>query len=545
MKRVKYKIVEAGMLAAVLAALTPAVTLASENGYRGLLRAVRTVRTSSSGQSDGPNVSDLMIEDNKEAKGPSVQVLPLSENQYADYGVYAESMGGYASFYATIGNNGITDQPVKVDFPKNLTYTLEKDGAPMDYVNTQELSEMGTYQFQIQLIANPDRPLSEQTIYQSSFIFRIQPKIAGEENEKSGSEESGSNLTWSSSEGWSALFGGTGDSTAPSADSLSGAADSVAGVLSDSLNGEEDNLSKAANGILDGVPDELGSILDDLNGKEDEAEEESGTADTEALALDLSEEAKKAAVLGEKLQISVPNGMLVNGSVTMDAQQLAQEAAHITLLRDGTEYSIPADGAFDEEGKYTLLYIGNGADKPVTYSFWILPDAMPDALIYTVPQETSLTEVIKDEKAVPVSQFQDAFGTERLELSEEGDYSLLMQDTSGKTYTVSFSIDRTPPEVSVEKGNGTAMVYYDSDDVSRLVLKNGEDEQVYTSLEKIDRPGSYTLEAYDRAGNKTSLSFKISRNMNLAGVAAVVLLIALIGASVLFVRRVKGNLNVK
>lgn len=537
MKQVKYKIMGAGMMAAALAAMTPAAVLASGTGYRqvSVLQAARTTRTStSSGQSEGPNVSDLMIEDNKEVKGPSVEILPLSENQYEDYGVYAESMGGYASFYATVGNNGITDQPVKVDFPRNLTYTLEKDGVPMEYGNTQALSETGTYQFKVQLIANPDRPLSEQTIYQSNFIFRIQPKIAAAEDGEAASGSSNQGASWSASDGWSALFGGTGESTAPSTDHSEAAAGET------SANGQED----AADGLLSGVPDELGSILDDLNGENESEDADSGT-ETAALPLDLSEEAKKAEAIGELLQVSVPNGMMVNGTVTMDEDELSQEAARITLLKDGSEYSIPADGQFAESGKYTLLYVENGGEKPVTYSFWILPEAVQDEIIYTVPQEVSLTEVMKDDKALPISQFQDASGTERLELSEEGDYSLLMQDKSGKTYTAAFVIDRTPPEVSVEKGNGTATVSYDPSDVAKIVLKSGEDEQVYTSLEKIDRPGSYTLEVYDEAGNRTSLSFKISKNINLAGVAAVFLLIALIGAGVVFVRRVKGNLNVK
>ena len=525
-------------MAVTLAALTPAAVLASGAGYRQapVLQAARTTRTStSSGQSEGPNISELMIEDNKEAKGPSVEILPLSENQYEDYGVYAESMGGYASFYATVGNNGITDQPVKVDFPKNLTYTLEKDGAPMDYVNTQALSETGTYQFKVQLIANPDRPLSEQTIYQSNFIFRIQPKIAAAENGETASGSSSQGASWSASDGWSALFGGTGESAAPSsADRSEVAADETSA----------DSQEGAADGLLSGVPDELGSILDDLNG-EDEPEDTDGGTEPAATMVDLSEEAKKADAIGELLQISVPNGMLVNGSVTMDEDELSQEAARITVLKDGNEYSIPADGQFDESGRYTLLYVGNGEEKPVTYSFWILPEAIQDGITYTVPQEVSLTALMKADTALPVSQFRDVSGMECLELSEEGDYSLLMQDESGKTYTAAFLIDRTPPEVSVEKGNGTATISYDPSDVAKIVLKSGEDEQVYTSLEKIDRPGSYTLEVYDEAGNKTSLSFKISKNVNLAGVAAVLLLIALIGAGIVFIRRVKGNLNVK
>lgn len=537
MRQVKYKIMGAGMMAAALAALTPAAVLASGTGNRqtSVWQAARTIRTStSSGQSEGPNVSDLIIEDNKESQGPSVEILPLSENQYEDYGVYAESMGGYASFYATVGNNGITDQPVKVDFPRNLTYTLEKDGVPVEYANTQALSETGTYQFKVQLIANPDRPLSEQTIYQSNFIFRIQPKTAAAEQGENASGTSSQGTSWSASDGWSALFGGTGESTAPS----SGHSDTADGETA------ADSQEGAADGLLSGVSDELGSILDDLNGENEPEDADSETGEA-ALSADLNEEAKKAEAVGELLQISVPNGMLVNGPVAMDEDELEQEAARITLLKDGSEYSIPADGQLDESGKYTLLYVGNGGDKPVTYSFWILPEAIQDEFVYTVPQELFLTEVMKNDKALPVSQFQDASGTERLEFPEEGSYSILMQDQSGKTYTAAFLIDRTPPEVSVEKGNGTAAISYDPSDVAKIVLKSGGDEQVYTSLEQIDRPGNYTLEVYDEAGNKTSLSFKISKNINLAGVAAVILLIALIGAGVVFVRRVKRNLNVK
>jgi hypothetical protein len=141
--------------------------------------------TSSSKSSDkddekkGPGAAsaDIKIEDNYKVDGPNVEEITLSETYYEDFGVYSESIGGYYFFYTNVGNNGMTDQPVSVDLPANLVYTVQKDGVTIPYTSKQTVSEMGTYLFKITAVKNPEKPLAEQTIYTTTYNFRIQQKL--------------------------------------------------------------------------------------------------------------------------------------------------------------------------------------------------------------------------------------------------------------------------------------------------------------------------------------------------------------------------------
>jgi hypothetical protein len=125
----------------------------------------------------GAASADIKIEDNYKISGPKVEEITLSETYYQDYGVYSESIGGYYFFYTNVGNNGITDQPVSVDLPANLVYSVQKDGVTIPYTSRQTVSEMGTYLFKITAVKNPEKPLAEQTIYTTTYNFRIQPKL--------------------------------------------------------------------------------------------------------------------------------------------------------------------------------------------------------------------------------------------------------------------------------------------------------------------------------------------------------------------------------
>jgi hypothetical protein len=125
----------------------------------------------------GAASADIKIEDNYKVDGPKVEEITLSETYYQDFGVYSESIGGYYFFYTNVGNNGITDQPVSVDLPANLVYTLQKDGVTIPYTSRQTVSEMGTYLFKITAVKNPEKPLAQQTIYTTTYNFRIQPKL--------------------------------------------------------------------------------------------------------------------------------------------------------------------------------------------------------------------------------------------------------------------------------------------------------------------------------------------------------------------------------
>lgn len=159
-----------------------AVVIASQNSA---MKVVETSEARVSAESDAQasaasdvQTAAVYIEDNQSETGPSVQEVTLEETYYSDYEIYSESIAGYYFFYASTGNNSITDQSVYLDIPANITYTVQKDGVDFSYTSKQRISEMGTYVFEMTAVKNPEAPIAEQEIYQATYNFRIQQKAS-------------------------------------------------------------------------------------------------------------------------------------------------------------------------------------------------------------------------------------------------------------------------------------------------------------------------------------------------------------------------------
>lgn len=118
----------------------------------------------------------VIIEDNQQQTGPSVEKVSLSETYYEEYEIFSESFADSYFFYTSAGNNSVTDKAVYVDIPAGLSYVLKKDGVEMGYQSRQKLSGTGTYVFKLSVVSNPEAPVSEQVVYEAVYNFRIQPK---------------------------------------------------------------------------------------------------------------------------------------------------------------------------------------------------------------------------------------------------------------------------------------------------------------------------------------------------------------------------------
>ncbi|MDO5408784.1 MAG: hypothetical protein Q4F28_15865, partial [Eubacteriales bacterium] len=130
----------------------------------------------------GARAQDVKLEvrDSEGVTGPQVLEIQMSETYHEDYDVYTQSIEGRFFIYTNVSNNGITDQPVYLDIPGNVSYRAEKDGVPMAYTTKQKVSEMGTYLFYFTAVKDSSKPLAEQIIYETTFNFRIQPKVVRE-----------------------------------------------------------------------------------------------------------------------------------------------------------------------------------------------------------------------------------------------------------------------------------------------------------------------------------------------------------------------------
>ena len=79
-------------------------------------------------------------------------------------------MNGLFYFYSNVANNGITDGPVYLDIPDNISYTVEKNGKKISYASNNKISADGNYVFRLSAITDLDRPVSERTQYSATLI---------------------------------------------------------------------------------------------------------------------------------------------------------------------------------------------------------------------------------------------------------------------------------------------------------------------------------------------------------------------------------------
>ncbi|MBK1442817.1 hypothetical protein JHJ32_22685, partial [Parapedobacter sp. ISTM3] len=98
--------------------------------------------------------------------------------------------------------------------------------------------------------------------------------------------------------------------------------------------------------------------------------------------------------------------------------------------------------------------------------------------------------------------------TSGTEITDEGEYTLVVTDASGNSTTVSFTVDKTAPVVTGVADGG----YYNEDvtvtfDEGTATL-NGEP---FTSGTEITDEGEYTLVVTDEAGNSTTVSFTVDK----------------------------------
>ena len=87
--------------------------------------------------------------------------------------------------------------------------------------------------------------------------------------------------------------------------------------------------------------------------------------------------------------------------------------------------------------------------------------------------------------------------------------------------------------------------YRSSDIVSCRLYRNGElvsDQQIPS---EVSGSGSYRLEAYDAAGNMASSEFQIDYHFNTGAIIVILLVVTLIAALVVFLKRARSQVRVR
>lgn len=531
-----------------------------------------TVRYASSTTTSGPVNRSASTE---AQSGPGVQTQgnidvqtsALTETYHEDFEVYSESLGGYFFFYSNIGNNGITDQPVYVDLPQNVAFTVQKDGVDIPYVSKQLLSDYGTYMFKIIAVKQPDVFDQNPVCYMATFNFRIQErpvKPTEPETQPETQAAVSSNMTNNNTSSSYSYYGQNyqSDMYASGNTSSSSAASGQSTITYETIPWSAMESASAAEttsaadesaASSEGDPIQANTIFsvgDDAAANIENEERERRKALVTHRADDPEQTydtmtGRYTITYGEmqSMTTSVPNGILTNNSVSIDKTGLGAYADQVSVFRNGVPYSWPETDVFEEAGSYVIVL--PLANKTRTFGFRILGNAETEISEYTVPENLELTEVTLDGAVKPVSSYIDGNDVTRLHIEEEGLWQLTFLSDEGRNYYATILIDHTPPEFSVSVLDGKATFYYDVNDVTSVVLNDGTSDTTYETLTEWTRPGRYTATAYDQAGNSTQVSFVLKKKINPAGFIAAGLAAVLAAVGIWYFKRTKENMDVK
>lgn len=427
------------------------------------------------------------VEENQSTKGPKVEDVTLQETYHGEYEIYSERIGGKFYFYTNTPNNGITSQPVSLDIPANIYYTVQKDGVDIAYTSKQKLSQMGTYVFQMSAVKNPTSPVSEQIVYNTTYSFRIQPKPYVPESD--------------TEDDWSEDF-------------------------------------------MEEIIEEPEIIETQVEETEEPYFEEEITGISTEFTYDFNT-GNYIRYFEEDyyLECSVVNGIITNESVYVNLDGLGLYSEEVLIKKDSEEFEFPSDGVLSDNGNYEIeIHIKENIYK---YFFEIIKGASALPEKYGIPEQLSLIEVLYQGEKQNLERYKSSYGLYTVTFEQEGVYSLVMMDEFQNIIETKLNIDRTAPEVTLNETKNGVRVVYDKDDVKKIILQQGDKQEEKDSIDEINKKGTYTLYLYDEAGNTNPVTFTIKKSINAATVVFILLVISLIAGAVIYFKKVKKNINIK
>ncbi len=512
----------------------------------------------------GPGSGSGVIYQQSEAamEGPKVEAMELSETYNEVYQIYEESLNKEYYFYSNVGNGGITNKPVELDIPKNLSCSLEKDGEEIPYVPGSPIYDFGSYMLRIAVASDPTKPFQNQTIYRTTFRFRIQEKppqtepataaapviqpsqvenvfVPGVPNKdlpsESISDEGARDFSYDE---FNSLFGQ--QTTAQSTEEQS----FVMETTSFEEEETEPSLEDETEPSLESETESSGSRAQD-NGKF-----LVGAGFTSR--YDRAERVYRHELLtGTTFATSVPNGMITNNSV----QAPVKEGVNYALYKDGELVDNYTPGqTIVEPGSY-ILFISEstvdftnayGRDRRIPFHFRILDSEVNDLCLFPVPQGLHFTKVKYNGGEAP----EGVLMGDTVHFLFDGTYDVTMQGEEGEL-TTTITTDTLPPVFAVQTVPNLASVIYANEAPTNVVrselylgerLTSGDEDRI---VQEVTRAGNYTLAIYDRAGNMSWQQFSVKYRVNTAAVIAILLVIALVVGLVLFLRRINKSINVR
>lgn len=538
-------------------------TSGSSTGSTSTGRSTRNVEIGLNGGADGWDeieTNSVILDE------PLVNQVTLKEQYNEDYRVYEESMADVFFFYSNVGNGGITHESVFLDIPQNLSYTIEMNGVPWDYIPGQPISDYGTYVVRLTGIEDENVPLYEQKEYQAVFRFRIQqkpPKETEESREVAVEAGAPAGMEWQSytydgrpleeeSEEGQDVFRVSGaangqseevkeesgesleDNTAASG-SREGLEENEEGLAGneEGLAGNEESLGneELAEGAQDGSDSQEGR--NEESGEGGKAEPGSINNGFISRTQDYDAASKRYHVTfsdGLELVSNVPEGYIGPDAVEVSVSPAGRES--LVLYRDDEPIDYVHGDSFTEPGHYRLEV--NGQPWSCTIASYL-----KEASVFAAPAGLRFTSAVLNGEPLELSSDRYVW------LEEDGAYQFVLEGENGAVLHTGLAKDSEPPQVEVKLKGGNATIQYLSEDIEEILLeRDGEAVEGFSGY-SVSQPGSYRLVVRDKAGNEAEAKFSLSYRVNRYGIIAVVLLILLAAGGVAFVVHTKRSVRIR
>ena len=489
-----------------------------------------TRNTKSSGKATGPaadlaaaaargevTLENSVNSNTSSQNGPVVTEVSLRESRFDDYGIYSEAMSDSLFIYSTVANNSITDQPVILEYPAQMSCTAEKDGVPFIYPSGSAVSEYGTYVMKFRVVSNPGAPVISQNVLQSIFTFRIREKTP-EAKAAAAAAAASQSSSFSPNSLASLVPGGSAQSSSMQ---------ETQAVIEIPIETEPEETEPETQ-PAETAPEQTEPAA--VSAKNDFYRQEYDTAG-EIYKIILPD--------GRSFTSTVPNGFISPYAVDLDLAGLG-DLSGVRLLENGEEQTVQDKMSLSYAGSYTLLIPTDNGMAP--FSVRMPGEKIRSLGIYTVPDGVKITSMTKNGRNVPGADTADT-----LDFTEDAVYSLKMEDMAGSKYDLAFEVDSKPPQFTVAVGKNDARITYLTDDVATVALtkSDGTTYRYEGPISTVSEPGSYRITVMDVAGNRATDTFTLKKRINPATPIAVILLLGLIGGGVYFFRRTRRNVKVR
>ena len=490
-----------------------------------------------SNQKQIPLQDQIMQGMESEVKGPTVDDGGLSEYYHQNYRVYEESLNDDVSIFTNVANGSVVNRAVVLDIPDGVAARMKKDGKSVSVRSEEPITEPGSYVLTLFVLGEDQEsvPFSQQKISKAKFRFRIQYEagVAGYEAVEG-------------EEGLTSIPG------VPESETVSGNG-SVSGNAS-LLFGEEDGDYLPDDLRPDDYDFDMATVSGDVTEEAPEETSERTTPEEAFLAANgMNGEYdpgtgfyKNTLLTKDYFFTNVPNGMISNEPVMIQAA----DNLNYTVYKNGDLMEDYKAGQYiKDDGSYTVFVSGTGdgfesayGDDVPVFHFRVITAPVSDLGIVNAPENMTFRSVRYEGEDVSGSAI---LSPDTVRLINDGNYEITMDSANGSTEVI-LSRDTLQPLFDVSVVPNLATITYKTGDVDHCTLyRNDELVSDTGTVTEITEAGSYTLTAYDKAGNSSSASFRVSYRINAGAVIAILIALGLIGGLIFYLLRIRKKVAIR